>query len=342
MKKTVFRIGCVLAVSAVAVFLSGCRKDLCRNHYREARIVTDWEYVWERDYGRGWQSNWAAEKFGMDYAALEPVLPDGISMFDYDSGGNATQNFLSTAGDAVVLSEGYHSFLLYNNDTEYIVFNDMATLPTASATTTTRTRASFVNQTGDRTVNPPDVLYGAFVEEVSPVEIHQSVRVSVTMRPLVYTYLVCYEFDSGADYIALARGALSGMAESVYLRDGRTGESTVTVLYDCTLTPWGAKATVHSFGVPNFPDQYYKPLADGDTFQQKYILNLEIRLHNGKTKTFEQDVTDQMRDQPRGGVIVISGLSISEEEIGSDSGFDVSVGDWGEFEDITLPLNTSK
>lgn len=343
MKKATFgMLSGVLAACVAAALLSGCRKDLCYNHYREARIATGWERVWERDYGRGWSSAWPAEEFGMAYAALVPPEPSGVSMLDYDAAGRTTQNFFRPEGGTVVLSEGVHSFLFYNNDTEYIVFNDMASLPSASATTTTRTRASFVNpHAGERTVNAPDVLYGAFLENIPPVELHQSIDLAVTLRPLVYTYLVRYEFDKGAEHIALARGALSGMAESVYLRDGRTDDRTATVLYDCTLAPWGAQAEVRSFGAPDFPDAYYDPLADGEAPARSYTLNLEVRLSNGKTKTFERDVTEQLLDQPRGGVIVVDGLTISEEEIGSDSGFDVTVDDWGEYEDITLPLNPS-
>ena len=331
------RTGAVRACVAAAL-LSGCRKDLCYNHYREARIGIGWECVWERDYGRGWASRWSAETFGTDYDALSPDRAAGVSMFDYDAAGKATQSFFSPEGGIVALAEGAHSFLFYNNDTEYIVFNDMATLPTASATTTTRTRASFINQhAGERTVNAPDVLYGAFVSDVPPVELHQSVDLSATLRPLVYTYLVRYEFDGGAEYIALARGALSGMAEAVYLRDGCTSERAATVLYDCELAPWGVQAAVKSFGAPGFPDEYYRSRS-GDDVPRNYALNLEVRLRNGKTKTFEFDVSDQLRDQPRGGVIVVRGLSISEEEIGSDSGFDVTVDGWGEFEDVDLPL----
>lgn len=339
MKATSGILTAAVAACVAAVTLSGCRKDLCYNHYREARIATDWECVWERDYGCGWSSGWSAEGFGMDYAALAPCRASGLSMFDYDAAGRATQNFFSPDGGSVVLTEGSHSFLFYNNDTEYIVFNDMATFPSASASTTTRTRASFVNpHAGERTVNAPDVLYGAFLEEVPPVELHQSVELAATLRPLVYTYLVCYEFEKGAEHLALARGALSGMAESVYLRDGRTSDRTATVLYDCSLASWGAQAEVRSFGAPDFPDDYYGPHADGEPSPRTYTLNLEVKLRNGKTKTFERDVTEQLRNQPRGGVIVVDGLTISEEEIGSDSGFDVTVDDWGEYQDISLPL----
>ena len=73
---------------------------------------------------------------------------------------------------------------------------------------------------------------------------------------------------------------------------------------------------------------------------ERYSLNLEVRMVNGKFKTFEFDVTDQVKGQPRGGVIVVSGLSISNDE-GLEGGgsFDVDVDGWGEWVDIPLPID---
>ena len=85
--------------------------------------------------------------------------------------------------------------------------------------------------------------------------------------------------------------------------------------------------------MPGFPGDHYVQRSD-----QRYGLNLEVRLHNGKIKTFEFDVTDQLAQQPRGGVITVSGLEISEQEAGGGAGFDAEVEGWGEFKDIELPL----
>ena len=102
--------------------------------------------------------------------------------------------------------------------------------------------------------------------------------------------MIRYEFESGQQYVALARGALAGMAETVYLNDGHTGENAATVLFDCTLEDYGAEALVQSFGVPDYPGEHY---GRGDTDGRRYSLNLEVRMVNGKFKTFGFDVTDQ-------------------------------------------------
>ena len=71
----------------------------------------------------------------------------------------------------------------------------------------------------------------------------------------------------------------------------------------------------------------------------KNALNLELLLKNGKTVIFDFDVTEQIQAQPHGGVIVVSGIEIKQEDGSQGSGaFDVEVNDWGDYEDIYLPL----
>ena len=220
------------------------------------------------------------------------------------------------------------------------VFNDIAALASASATTHSLTRGAFeALHAGERTVNQPDMLYGAYIGSYEALPTQETVGLPVRLQPLTYTYLVRYEFQQGFQYVALARGALAGMAESVYLNDGHTGPEAATVMFDCTLRDYGPEATVKSFGIPDYPGDHY---GDGTrTTERSYHLNLEVRLHNGAMKTFEFDVTDQVKAQPRGGVIIVSdGLVITDEEgaAGSDSGFDIDVEGWGDYIDIPLPL----
>ena len=96
----------------------------------------------------------------------------------------------------------------------------------------------------------------------------------VTMHPLVFKYLVRYEFSKGLEYVGLVRGALSGMAAAVYMHSGQTSADAATLLYDCTLEPWGAQAIVRTFGVPDWPNSLYQPTRG----QRSYALNLEVRL----------------------------------------------------------------
>ncbi|WP_290382039.1 DUF5119 domain-containing protein [uncultured Muribaculum sp.] len=332
----------LLAASAliVAASTSSCRKDLCYNHFPEAGVTLSYENEWERDYGMGWLSGWDADLYGSTYDNLRPGNPEGVTMVAYHPDG-ITEFYMSTAGGNVSFGASVHSLLFYNNDTQYIILNDMASLPSARATSTSRSRATLGElHAGERTINPPDVLYAAYSPEVPELKMHENVPLPVRLQPLVYTYVIRYEFDYGQQHVALARGAVAGMAESVYMRDGVTSDEAATILYDCTLTPYGARAEVASFGVPGFPDEYYgRDESSRRDTPRPYTLNLEVKLTNGTLKSFTFDITDQMQRQPRGGVIVVKDIRIEDDENLSDSGFDVDLEDWGLLEDIIIPVH---
>lgn len=342
------RFGRYLVVISALFMLAGfsaCRKDLCYNHFRTASVALDWELEWERDYGMNHPSSWDELIQGFSYNSLRPEVPEGVTMLTYRGSGDPLTTFLDAVGGDVNIGEaGQHSSLFYNNDTEYIVLSDIASLPQARATTTTRTRSTLGTlrsmHPDERTINPPDVLYAAFIESMPEIGIHETAPVPVRMQPLVYTYVIRYEFEHGAEHVALARGAMAGMAESVYLRTGATSEEAATILYDCETTAYGAVAVVRSFGVPGFPDTYYGRAA-GVREGRKYTLNLEVKLSNGKTKEFLFDITDQMARQPRGGVITVRGIRVEDDEAMSGGAFDVDVEGWGKEEDIDLSLGVN-
>ena len=224
---------CLSAMIRYGVFLIlllltfGCRKDLCYDHELHSAsvktvVAADWEQEWERVYDFDWEQNWNV-LWGREYDELRPDIAEGIRALVYSAGGGFSENNLSAEGGRLPMKEGVYSLLFYNNDTEYILFNDLTTSASASATTRTRTRGGFKElHAGERTVSPPDMLYGAYVKEHFAERTLESIELPVIMRPLTYTYLIRYEFKKGAQYVALARGALAGMAESVYL-DGPGG-----------------------------------------------------------------------------------------------------------------------
>ena len=297
------------------LLLTGCRKDaeLCYNHD-------------EHSYGYRLE-------VGIEVDALYDGLPvevEGIAVVFYDGQmGYTRETHLPGSGGRTTTDATTRAILFYNDDTECIVFSGMESLTEASATSTDCTRSGFEPlHPGERTVNPPDMLYACCVTDFQPERIEGWKPMAVTMQPLVYAYTVSYQMEGGRQYVAEARGALAGMAESVYLADGHTGDQSVTLLYDCTLTDQGAEARVNAFGIPSYPD--------GDP-TRRYDLALELTLKNGKTLNFTFDVTDQVRSQPRGGVISVGGISVSDEQGASGGGgFQPSVEGWGESTDVDL------
>lgn len=327
------------AALATVSALTSCRKDLCFNHFRTADISLSWEQEWERDYGMNHAANWDAALHGFEYHSIRPDKPEWVRLLKYLDDGTLREEFLTVNGGEIGMDElNAQSFLLYNGDTEFIILSDMASHATARASTTTRTRStlSYLMQKfpDARSTNPPDMLYAAYVEDIPFVDLHEVKKVPIRMQPLVYTYVIRYEFEHGLEKVALARGALGGMAESVFLRSGATSDESSVILYECEIKDYGCEARVNSFGIPAFPDEYYGRAA-GE--KRPYTLNLELRLHNGEILQFDYDIADQIEKQPRGGVIRVTGIHIKDEEGLVDSGFDVTVEDWGEHEDIVMP-----
>ena len=329
------------------MLLSGCRKELCYDHEHHAERVEymlalsydiQWEYNMESHIE--WEQYWN-EDFGVSYDEIRPDHPEGVRVhiYDEDHQSEIVRNIGKDGATVHFTDEGHYSVLMHNNDTEYIVYEGMNSFATAYATTRGVTRATYLGNsfTGGKgegnedTVNPPDMLFGASIDSINVEKSTKPDTLSVRLHPLVFTYLVRYEIAEGSEYVVLARGALAGMAKGVFLGNGHTSAEEATVLYDATVTDFGAQALVKSFGVPDYPNPNYSHTP------RTYGLNLEVRLKDGSTQQFDFDVTDQVEKQPHGGVIVVKDIKI-EAPTSSGGGFDVEVSDWGDAIDIPLPL----
>lgn len=338
------------AATMLLALTTGCRKELCYDHDKHAlrcRLVMtpSWEQEWERDYGADWNATWDEAKFGWSYNDLRPATSKGLAVFVYDDTDSevppvSNEFHIAPEGEMIMISEGSHRLLIFNDDTRNIIIDNMASLPSARATTRARSRASYAQfHSKENTVGAPDMLYGHYQPHIATTLSATWAPYEFTMRPLVYKYLVRYEIESGIEYITQARGAMAGMAENVYLNDGHTGDEAATVLFDCELTGYGAEAHVLSFGVPGFPDRYYERKSlKAPADDHRYALNLELRLTSGQSYSLDFDITDQVDRQPRGGVITVSGIRLSDEgKPSGGSAFDVNVSEWGDYEEI--PLN---
>ena len=179
-KRNVTRIATAFALVAMTALSSCEHKDLCFDHDSHSpkykfRVEATYQQEWEirSDGSTDWKnfSAWV-DTYGMQYDDLRPLIPAGLRMHDFPALGPSDMINMPAQGDVVGLRPGKHQLLFYNNDTEYIVFDDMYSYAAAKATTRTRTRASFLGnpfqkQTDAKepTVAMPDMLYGNFNEE---------------------------------------------------------------------------------------------------------------------------------------------------------------------------------
>ncbi len=327
------RFGIITALLAAALLTSCTHKDLCYDHDIHAPRVEyvldlsfdcEWEYNIENNMD--WEQEWN-EKYGISYDSIRPDEPEGVRVHVYneDDQTEAVRNLTKNNATIHFNQEGHYDLLFYNNDTEYIVFEGLETFGSAHATTRSSGRSSIVN--------PPDMLFGAYIDSLA---VEKSVRpdtLKVTLKPLVYTYLLRFEASEGTELIANAGGIITGLATGVNLYDGSTSSGEGTLAFECDMKgDYGTQGLLRTFGIPDYPNPNY---AKGEDRERKNELYLEIGLTNGKVNSFRFDVTEQLLDQPHGGVILIRDIEINEN--GNGGAFDVGVNEWGDY--IDVPLN---
>ena len=147
-----------LLAGVLAVTTACEHKELCFDHDEHApksavHIQAEYEQEWELmcEGGTDWENEWK-EEFGMEYDELRPDVPGGLRIQLYHEDGINNMLNVAPEGEVVQMRPGNHSVLLYNNDTESIVFDDMDSYASAKATTRTRTRASYFGSPYTETV----------------------------------------------------------------------------------------------------------------------------------------------------------------------------------------------
>lgn len=309
-------------------FVSCEHQELCYDHEPHAERVEyklelsfdcEWEYNVETHVD--WEQVWKPE-YGVSYDELRPKEPEGvrIHIFNEDNETETVRNLTKSNSTVRFTEEGHYDVLLYNNDTEYIVFEGLESFGSAHATTRGSSRS--------RVVNPPDMLFAAYMGSLWVEKATCTDTLTVTLKPLVYTYLLRFEFSEGAEELGTAAGALDGLASRVNLSNGSTTPDVGTIGFDCSVGDFGVQALVKSFGIPNYPNPHY-----GRSSRQCDAY-LNVRLKDGTAKQFKFDVTEQMEKQPHGGVILIQDINLYEDATGG--GFDVEVDGWGESVDVDI------
>lgn len=297
-----------------------------------------------------WTEHWP-DSIGIDPQALEFPLPAGLRVVTFTSDGKADHHNLDTHGGEVRMTGETTGLLFYNNDTEYILYKNTDSFTEATATTRRRNVTFYSGnpRIGSDTVSEPvmsqpDMLYRRSLKEQavdsalrigesSPEDIH---NIPVTLVPAVYVYVIHFGFDKGLNYVLNASAALSGVSAGVNLSTGNTLDNACTLIFDCEKTADGITGTVMSFGAPEYqpenPELYHP--------DRRYGITLRVVLTNSRIISFTADITGQMAAQPSGGIVMVGGLEIDEEDSKPTGGgsFDVTVDPWGAPNDYEINL----
>lgn len=329
-----------LVVVTAASSMTSCRKSLCYDHYRSLYVDFVWEQVWERQLDSDSINNVALQLGEARYRSLIPSICDEVTAItcNVETPQDFRMSYHDNSGADLAIDGGANLLMFFNQDTEDIIFDDLDNVYAAIATSRPLSRSTYVPAEGEVTMTEPDVLYGAFIPDMLPIEVHQHHRITVEMTPLVFTYVIFFGFDSGIEHVAGARGALTGMARGVYLHSGDRTIETATVFFDnCAASSHGIDATTRSFGTPTFYDRDFngdESIAFGKV-DSAHTLVLEVMLSAGSIKTFAFDVTQQVAAQPAGGIISVSGIVIDDND-NTGGGLDIDLDGWGNVIDTVL------
>lgn len=189
----------------------------------------------------------------------------------------------------------------------------------------------------------PEALFSAYDEAIEinedlegfvydPVRDIYVKKLDMTMQPITYIYLTQIILHNNRGRITSADGNsnLSGMARSTNLNTGVAGEDAITIYFntrlkkDLPLIPYnpetasdpGASADpsaervdivggrVLTFGIPNVAANLIKNVKDVHDKYNHYM-DVTMQFSNGMDSTFVFDVTQQVRERYKGGVITI-------------------------------------
>ena len=220
----------------------------------------------------------------------------------------------------------------------------------------------------------PDILYAAFDndeefnEDLRGFYWDETRRryiknLAVELQPMTFIYLPQLIIHHNSGRIAQPTGVayITGMAQQVDMVSGMTSKDTVTVDYNTYMhrnTPLiythddGTRDTTEyadviggrcvTFGIPGRnPNEIYalsradneKANVNDSTHHQ---LEIQVVFNNGADSTLVFDVTDQVRQKYRGGVITVEidmdHVPVPHKDTGSGSGFDAIVKEYEEEE----------
>ena len=236
---------------------------------------------------------------------------------------------------------GYYDMLLYSNieskdGTQVLVIKESGDSIVATTTGTRGISRSILdasradgNDTPIGILNQPEIFYGGYSENVyispnlsdyeyDPVENIYIKHIETELRPLVYIYLVqfvLYNNEDGRIKGINGNTAISSMASSTDIKTGHTSSTPSLVYFNTRMKEhvmvegrmsdvFGGKLT--TFGLCD-SEPYSRSGSNytGSRSDLKNIVYYDLVWNNNQVKTYQADVTDQMRTQIHGGVITV-------------------------------------
>lgn len=328
------------------------------------------DLLWGLEWKTQWQYLWDESLYG----PIGYTEPTGVRANVYTLNEEreriryTTRNFGNEGGRVSLTTSKTYDMAFYNNDTEYILFSTDESNAYYHATTRSNARAAYTRAYAH--YNQPDLLFGTFLQDLyvtedpEAYEIHYDndgspyyvYHVHADLTPYTMIYLcqvmVLNNEDENGKRITGCQGiSMNGLSGGVDLFTRMTDSTNLVTITqeetrpmqtdrDLTL-PDGTKtvgdimaARILTWGLPGID-----PLANVATRtyaepRASVHAGIGLTLRNGNVYTIEEDITEQIRKRPAGGVItiVIDADELPDNIVGGEpkpgGGFDASVENW--------------
>lgn len=230
---------------------------------------------------------------------------------------------------------GYYDILAWNNIfnpdfVQSLIFDETSTLDsvmvfTNRSTISTRYQAPVY----DFSFNQPEELFAGYernihiTDKLSDYDSYDPdtrtyfKKMEMELHPVTYIYLTQVRLHNNNGKVTGTNGDanLSGMARGVTLNSGIANKDVISVYYnvrfkrDCTIRQTGEKVDIAggrclTFGIPNQNSSRVTRAEDVND-RVKHYMDVNLIFHNGMDSTMVFDITDQVRNRYRGGVITI-------------------------------------
>ncbi len=341
----------------LASIITGCqRKPLYLVQHGNVSIATAefdlrLEMLWGTDWQTQWQYPWDEAKYGpIGYTeptgvhAIAYQLDEAMERFSW----HYDRHISSKGGRVQLTTKEYYDMLLYNDDTEWILFTDRGGSDYSTFNVTTRTNAHAQYTRNYVGYNQPDQLFGTLIDDIyisddpddyilernEDGSVTYVCKMEASLQP--YTFIYLYQVilknnrtDKDEPIVTSAAGlTANGLASGADLFTRRTHSSVVSLTqdnvapivkdYNVTL-PDGTDtiadimgARIQTWGLPSIVP-LEEVTRDGVVeVADSAFVGVGLRLHNGYTYVLQKNVTEQMAEHPAGGVITLV-LDVTKE-----------------------------
>lgn len=326
----------------------------------------DLEYDWKAEWFYGWDES--------DMALFGPVgytMPESFNIRRYHTNAPNDRHAAVYKEDGwsgkyyrAAYEFGFWDILVWNENTAPVqgLIIDEDSNPDAVVGYTNPVGYAAATRSVESTVYQPEALFSGYI---SDIEINSSYdgfeerfiegeknkvwyrKTDISLKPCTYIYLTQLILKNNNGKIAAVDGSarLSGMARSVCLNTGVSGNDPVSVDYDvrlkknCNMNGENVDIVggrLLCFGMCNLnPNGISTKSLQASSIVKSYdmsrhYIDLQMQFNNGIDSTFVFDVTDQVQNRFKGGVLTLM-LDMDTVAIpsrGGGSAFDAVIVDY--------------